>query len=375
MKKKFSIFLLLFILAISISPIIKKTEVYALDAKAYAVMSAEDKQLLNGSNEHTRLAMASTTKIVTAIVAIENTQDLNHMVAVDDRAVGIEGTSIYLQKGEKLPFNELLLGLILASGNDCAVAIACDVAGSPEAFVDMMNDFVINLGLKDTHFDNPHGLDSDTHYTSAYDLAYITSYALQNETFAELVKTKTAVISGNDQVEHRYLKHKNRLLFTDDNCIGVKTGFTDNAGRCLVHATKKDNMTIVSVVLNCGPMFETCDALDKQARNEYIYKEFVTPYSFVGNSIVENGNIDQMGLAVVEGYSAIIKKSDVDKYRVEYDIPSSLTAPIKKDDIVGSVKILFEDNVIKSLDVYAIEDCENIDLKYYLDSIIDGWRY
>ena len=281
MKKKFSIFLLLFILAISISPIIKKTEVYALDAKAYAVMSAEDKQLLNGSNEHTRLAMASTTKIVTAIVAIENTQDLNHMVAVDDRAVGIEGTSIYLQKGEKLPFNELLLGLILASGNDCAVAIACDVAGSPEAFVDMMNDFVINLGLKDTHFDNPHGLDSDTHYTSAYDLAYITSYALQNETFAELVKTKTAVISGNDQVEHRYLKHKNRLLFTDDNCIGVKTGFTDNAGRCLVHATKKDNMTIVSVVLNCGPMFETCDALDKQARNEYIYKDFVTPYSLL----------------------------------------------------------------------------------------------
>ena len=328
--------------------------------------------VLYSYNEHERLAMASTTKIATAIVAIENCTDLDAKFCVSDRAIGIEGTSIYLKKGECLSMRELLYGLILASGNDCAVAIA-EYFDSEENFVEMMNNFVTELGLSNTHFDNPHGLDSETHYTSAYDLATITAYALKNPTFREIVSTKKMVIEPTDIYQARYLKHKNKLLFTDENCIGVKTGFTDNAGRCLVNAHEENGMQIISVVLNCQTMFEECDVINKLALENYTMKEFIKPYNFVSKVDLQSSNKSEIGVITIEGYTRPIKKSEEDKYSVVYDIPKTLKAPIELNQVVGNVKVLFEDEVIFTSDLITIESADNNDLKYLMDNIIAEW--
>ena len=341
-------------------------------AKAMIVLEGYSGDVLYSYNSENRLAMASTTKIATAIVAIENCDDLDVKFAVSDKAIGIEGTSIYLKKGEKLSMRELLYGLILASGNDAAVAIA-EYFDGVDNFVDMMNDMVVRLGLSNTHFDNPHGLDSDTHYTTAYDLAAITAYALKNPTFKEIVSTKKMIIEPTEEYQARYLKNKNRLLFQDDNCIGVKTGFTDNAGRCLVNAHEENGMQIISVVLNCQPMFEECDRLTKLAIANYTMKEFVKPYNFVSKVDISSSNKTEVGVVTIEGFVKPILISEEDNYSVVYDIPRVIKAPIELNQVVGSVSVLYKDEVIYKSDLITIESADNNDLKYLMDNIIAEW--
>lgn len=380
-KKRFSIctisimILLLFFGSIfqNITAVKGNNDVLA-SAKAMAVVEANTNTVLYSHNKDMRLPMASLTKIITAIVVIENSDDLDELVDIADESVGIEGTSIYLTKGEEMTIRELLLGLMLASGNDSAMALAYHIAGSEESFVGLMNDFVQRIGAENTHVVNPHGLDADHHFTTAFDLAIITSYALKNDDFREIVSTKRATIRGNDKVEARYLKHKNKLLFSDENCIGVKTGFTDNAGRCLVHATKQDNgMEIVTVLLNCGPMFEEADRLNNLAVSNYDYVEFVKPYNFVGTVNINNGSSNTTNVATIKGFSTIIRKVDHEKYKVVYDIPESIEAPIKNGEKIGCVSVIFEENVIFEAELVSIDTVDNIDLKYMLDNILNKW--
>lgn len=343
-------------------------------ARAMVVLESNTNTVLYSHNKDEKLPMASLTKVITAIVAIENCNDINEMVEIHDDSVGIEGSSIYLTYGEKMPLKELLLGLILASGNDSAMAIAIHIAGSETAFVEIMNDFVNDIGAINTHLMNPHGLDADNHYTTAHDLALITSYALKNDSFREIVSTKKATISGNDKVEARYLKHKNKLIFSDNNCIGVKTGFTDNAGRCLIHATKQENgMELITVVLNCGPMFEEADRLNSLAVKNFDYIEFVKPYNFVGSIKINNGSSNTTNVATIQGFYAVINKSERDKYSVIYDIPEVIEAPIKNGDVVGSVVVKYCDDIIFSENLISIDSVDNIDLKYMLDNILNKW--
>ncbi len=341
-------------------------------ARAMVVIEGNTTTQLYGHNEQTKMPMASTTKITTAILAIESCDNLDEVITVSDKAVGIEGTSIYLNKGEQISIRELLYGLMLASGNDCSVALA-EHFGGTEQFVDKMNKFVQDIGATNTHYDNPHGLDSDTHYTTAYDLALITSYALKNPTFKEIASTKYHTIAATNNHDTRYLKHKNKLLFSYDDCVGVKTGFTDNAGRCLVNAFEREGMQVISVVLNCGPMFEECLRLTNQAFNEYEMHEFVAPYSFVSEVPVVNGDKGQIGVATIKGFKKPIKKTELDNYRVEYDLPESVTAPVEQNKPVGSVKVYYNDKVIFDEPLFATDASDNVDLKYLLDNIIDKW--
>ncbi len=342
-------------------------------SKAMAVMEASTQKLLYGSAENMKLPMASTTKITTCIVAIENAKDINEMVAIHPNAVGIEGTSIYLKKGEVMSLKDLLLGLMLASGNDASVAIAYHIGGTEKNFVKMMNDYALSVGAYNTHYDNPHGLDSDTHYTTARDLALITSKALENDIFREIASTKYATIKGNDEVANRYLKHKNKLLFEDESCIGVKTGFTDNAGRCLVSASKRDHMTIVSVVLNCGPMFDECRRLTNMAFNEYEYQEFVKPYTYMGELKINHGDCHSIGVSTIEGFSDVVKKNECQDYQVVVDLPSSMDAPIQNNQVVGVVKVLKGQEIVYEGDLVSIKECKNTDFRYTLDNVIEKW--
>jgi len=341
-------------------------------AKAMIVLEGNTLEVLYEFNSNKQLPMASTTKIATAIVAINNCEDLDKKFKVSENAIGIEGTSMYLKSGEEFSMRELLYGLMLASGNDCAVAIA-EYFGSEEIFVEMMNNYVKELGLVNTHFDNPHGLDSDTHYTSAYDLAVITANALKNDVFKDIVSTERMVIQPTEIYQARYLKNKNRLLFEDDHCIGVKTGFTDNAGRCLVNAHEENNMNIISVVLNCQPMFEECKRLTNLALDNYSMKEFIKPYNYVGNVQVNSSDKSEIGVITIEGYSKVILDSEEDLYEVRYNIPESIDAPINLNQNVGTVEVLYNDEIIYTSDLITIENAESNDYKYFIDNIIDRW--
>jgi len=240
---------------------------YLTSARAMVTLEATTGRVLYEHNADERLACASTTKILTAIAVIENVANLDEMVKIHDKAVGVEGTSVYLQKGESMSVRDLLLGLMLRSGNDCASALAFHVSGSVEKFADLMNDTAWKAGARNSSFKNPHGLDEEGHLTTARDLGLISAYAMRNEMFREIAKTKDARISGPDHP--RPIQNKNRLLRSNGDIVGIKTGFTSKAGRCFVGALNDDGMTVITVVLNCGPMFPESESLMERATEEF----------------------------------------------------------------------------------------------------------
>lgn len=196
----------------------------------------------------TRLPMASTTKIMTALVALEHASP-DTIVSVPKDAVGIEGSSLYLKAGEGFTLRDLLYGLMLRSANDAAVAIAHSIGGSLPRFVDMMNEKAKAMGLVNTHFENPHGLDADTHYTTARELALITAEALKNPLFRKITSTYKITITNKDG-DARLVVNHNKLLKQYEGCFGIKTGFTKKCGRCLVSAAERDGVTLVAVTIN-----------------------------------------------------------------------------------------------------------------------------
>ncbi len=231
-------------------------------AKAAVLLDLENGRLLYGQNADTRLAMASTTKIMTALVVAEQC-DLDRMVKVGAETTGVYGSSMYLKAGEELTIEQLLYGLLLQSGNDAASTLAVAVAGSERAFVSLMNEKAAALGLKDTHFANPHGLDAEGHYTTARELALMAAALLKHEKLAAIVASKTAKVGG------RTLSNHNRLLSMVDGADGVKTGFTDDAGRCLVSSATRDGQTLIAVTLNDGD-----DWRDHKTLLEYGFQTF-----------------------------------------------------------------------------------------------------
>ena len=232
-----------------------KTSNFTTTAKGCVVMEQSSGRILFQKDANLHLPMASTTKIITALTVLNNA-NLDDVVTIPSQACGIEGSSVYLRPGEKLTVKELLYGLMLRSGNDCAVALALHVGGSVGNFAQMMNNTAKNLGCFDSNFVNPHGLHDDNHYTSARDLATITCNALQNSDFAQIVAIKSFKIANDGYDYPRVLVNKNKLLSTFDDADGVKTGYTKKAGRCFVGSATRNGMQVVVVVLNCGPMFE-----------------------------------------------------------------------------------------------------------------------
>ena len=217
-----------------------------INSRAAIVYERSSGKILYGKEENEKRKMASTTKIMTAIVVLENT-NLDDIVTISSKAAGTGGSRLGLHKDDKISIQDLLYGLLLCSGNDAAVALAEHAGGNLPNFANMMNSKATSLGLSSTHFVTPHGLDDDNHYTTAYELALITNYALKNDVFANLVKTKTYTISINNHP--KTLSNTNELLGNLDGVYGVKTGFTNGANRCLVTAVKRDNMDIICIVL------------------------------------------------------------------------------------------------------------------------------
>lgn len=341
-----------------------------VNAKGVVVLEQSTNRILHCQNLNDKLPMASTTKIATCITVIENCSDLEKEITIDDRAVGIEGSSIYLEKGEKHKIIDLLYGLMLQSGNDCAVALAYHVGGNIENFCAMMNDLALKAGARNTNFSNPHGLPNDNHYTTAYDLALIASYAMQNDLFRQIVSSTKREIPWGDRDYNRIILNKNKILSTFDGGCGIKTGYTKKAGRCLVSAAQREGMTLICVVLNCPNMFEDSKHLLDQAFDKYsLYPLVDKNQSFITQ--VDNATISNIELKPEIERQVPLTESEYNGVTVEVKLPTKLTAPIKNKEILGKIDIFIEKRLIFSTNLCTIYEVKSPTL---IDRIINFWK-
>lgn len=307
-------------------------------------------------NATTRRGMASTTKIMTALIAIE-TGNLSRQITVPPEAVGIEGSSVYLKEGETLTLEDLLYALLLQSANDAAVAIACAVGGSTEEFCDLMNRKVTELGLSDTHFDNPHGLDSPDHYTTAADLARIAAYALEHPVFREIVSTKKRVIYLPMENASRVLVNHNKLLRLYDDSIGVKTGFTRRCGRCLVGAAERDGLSLITVTLDAPNDWNDHISLFDYGFSSMESRVLAEPYSFRYTMPVIGGDKPTVTIANTEQVRAVLPRTAVSPTPEVY-MQHLLTAPLRSGEVVGTVLYWVNGHVVASDSLVVTEPVE-----------------
>ena len=326
-------------------------------AKAMCVLEKNSGRVVACKNMNTQLAMASTTKIVTALTVIQNCDNLDAIIQVDDSAVGVEGSSIYLRKGELISVKDLLYGLMLRSGNDSAVALACYVGTTESGFAKLMNETAKKAGANNSNFVTPHGLDHKDHYTTAYDLAKITAYALNNPVFKEIVSCKQYTVPATNVSDKRYMSNKNRLLNSLNGCIGVKTGFTKKAGRCLVSATEREDETYVCVVLNCGPMFEESASMLNNAHALYENKKIVDKNREIYNEYIIDKNQGKLNLYAEEDFYYPIIQGEEDKLKLEYFVKLDNASV---GDIVGEIKVFFENDLLKTIKLVTINKIDKL---------------
>lgn len=339
-------------------------------------------RILWGKEENTPVPMASTTKIMTAIVMLEQigVDRLTEEVIVDKEAAGTVGSRLGLSTGDKITYNDLLYGLMLCSGNDAAVQIAINTAGSVENFADLMNKKAEQLGLENTHFVTPHGLDRDTHYTTAIELAIITDYALENPKIAEVVATKdyTVTINGCPKT----LSNTNELLGYLNGVVGVKTGYTSKAGRCLVTATNREGFEIITVVL--GADTKKIRTQDSVKLIEYAYKEYelVDVESLIETEYENWCNINERRITV---YKGVIKRPEIymeeGKYKLyplrkdeilelESEAKLKFEAPLPTNTEVGKIHVKVGDNVIDTISIKTVETVQKKSILNYFIEIM-----
>lgn len=275
----------------------------ALSAKSAVLMDAQTGRVLLEKNADERSLIASTTKIMTALVVCEQCNVLDR-VKIPREAVGIEGSSMYLKEGEILTVQELLYGLMLHSGNDAAVALAIYCGGTVEGFAELMNDKARLLGLTGTHFANPNGLDHPDHYSTARDLATLAAYAMENPIFAKTVSAKTITIGA------RYLKNHNKLLWMLEGADGVKTGFTKAAGRILVSSAQRDGRRLVAVTIHDPNDWQDHIAMMEEGFSSYSVQQILSAGEQIGTMKIAGGVEDEVPILTAEDFSYALAEEE-----------------------------------------------------------------
>ncbi len=358
-----------------------------INSRRFVVFDRVSKQVLYGKNENVKGAMASTTKIMTCIVVLEN-ENLDKEVTVSAKAAGTGGSRLGLKKNDKITVKDLLYGLMLKSGNDAAIALAEDVSGSVENFSELMNEKAKELNLNSTHFVTPHGLDNSEHYTTAVELAKIADYAMQNETFAKIVGTKMTTIKINNS--EKVISNTNELLGNLNGVIGIKTGFTNNAGRCLVTETKRGDMDIIAVVLGADTKkYRTKDSVNLI---EYTYSNYdlVDLNSKILEEFEKWKNINLKRIQVIKGKKEnvnirlgepqitkmAVKRDDIDKIKIEINCITTFEAPVSPNLRMGTLNVYINEKLIESLEIFTAEQVERKQWNdYFLDLIKNFMLY
>ena len=330
-------------------------------------------RVLYEKNADSRRPMASTTKIATAITVIDNVPDLEKTVVIPDCAVGVEGSSIYLSKGETASIRDLLYGLMLQSGNDCAVALAVTTAGSVEKFAALMNETARKCGANDTNFVTPHGLHDDNHYTTARDLAKISAYAMKNATFREIVSSKRHTMPWAGHDCDRVILNKNKILTTFDGGDGIKTGYTKKAGRCLVASATRDGMTIISVVLDCGPMFEECRNLMEKAFEEYSLVD-ITALAPDVKAEVRDGAKKTVTLRPMATSTYPLTKEETERLIFEEKGVKPMRGGVKRGTENGKICVTLEKRLLFESKLFTIEEVEPLPVRDILLEIAREWN-
>ena len=339
-------------------------------------------EILFEKDAYTQTAMASTTKIMTAIIVLENC-DLNEEVSISKKAANTGGSTLGISEGTKISMQALLYGLMLRSGNDCAVAIAEHIGGSVEGFAQIMNNKAKELNLKNTNFVTPHGLDSVEHYTTAYDLAILTNYALNNEKFKEIVGTKQITEQIGDYP--RSMINTNELLGVVNGVYGVKTGFTGNAGRCLVTACKRNDLDIIVVVL--GADTKKIRGLDSKNVIEYVFEnyEMVDTESIVKEAMddfekVKKINIlksnDKIKLELEERktYRYPVNKNEISNLKTAIYCVDVINSPVLKGAKIGNLQLKSNDKILYSIDIVLSNDINRMKWNDYLNEFLINFK-
>lgn len=321
-------------------------------AKAYILMEAGTGRVLLAENEQTPLPIASTTKILTALLTLEQPA-LDTMFRVDDTAIRVEGTSMGLRSGDEVSLRTLAYGMLLSSGNDAANAAAVRIDGSLEAFAARMNRRAAELGLKNSHFVTPSGLDAPEHYCSALDLALLTRAALKNPDFSEICASGKATVSFGNPAFSRTLYNHNRLLSSYPDCIGVKTGYTKKAGRCLVSAASRDGVTLICVTLAAADDWNLHRQLLDQGFTMAIPQPLPLPRDGLTAQVVGGREETVSVQASGQAYACV---ETPDSVEVRLCLERFYYAPVTKGQVMGEVQYLFGGEVIARLPLTAAGD-------------------
>ena len=352
-----------------------------INARAAIIYDRTTKEIIWGKNELQKRPMASTTKIMTAIVDLENS-NLSDVVTVSKKAAGTGGSRLKISTGDKITINDLLYGLMLRSGNDAAVALAQHVGGSVEGFATLMNKKAKELGLSDTNFVTPHGLDNENHYTTAYELALLTDYALDNKTFSKIVNTKSTTISINGNSRNIY--NTNELLGYMSGVNGVKTGFTNGAGRCLVTSCTRDNNQIITVVLGCDTKKQrTSDStklIEYAFKNytrinleEKIQEEFEKWKQINSKRIyIDKANQGEISLELEGVHKKIIpiKIGEEKNINIEINAIYNYEAPIEKGRKIGNIIVKKGEEIVETIDIICSKTVEKKNIYSYFAQLI-----
>ncbi|HEX9061872.1 MAG TPA: D-alanyl-D-alanine carboxypeptidase family protein [Clostridia bacterium] len=342
----------------------------SVSAGAAILMDMNSGRVMYDKNARSRRPMASTTKIMTAILAIEK-GNLNDVVTVSRRAASVGGSTIDLKAGQKISLRELLYGLMLNSGNDAAIAIAEHIGGSVDGFSQMMNQKASEIGAYDSNFKSPHGLDVEGHYSTAYDLALMARYALNNPVFSKIVSTKVTSIST------RGLANTNEMLSIYPGADGVKTGYTGQAGRCLVTSVTRNNWKLISVVLNCAS--REARAGSSKAILDYGYNNFkpvtlLKEGEYIKDIPVLRGKPGNVCLYAEEGISMPLREDEMSALKKIYDIPENVNAPVGGGMVIGTVRFVVGGKEIASSGVKTACAVKRKDVWDYLLEMIRSFH-
>lgn len=349
-----------------------------LNSRRYIIFDRLSKRALYGKDIDKETAMASTTKIMTAIIVLENCNNLKEEFTIPEKVSHVQGSTLGLKKDDKITINDLLYGLLLRSGNDCAVALSIAIAENTENFISLMNKKAKDLGLTKTHFVTPHGLDDPNHYTTPYELALITDYALKNEKFAKIVKTVNYTIQINNVPKE--LKNTNEVLCNNvEGVYGVKTGFTNNAGRCLVTSVKRNNLDFIIIVLAADSRkyrAEDTVKLINYAFKNYRYENLETEITEEFNNWqyinLERITVNkaQNKLRVVLGNYKIKSLATNKDITFETNAISYKEAPIQKNEKVGNIIVKNGEEIIETIDILAANNVERRSIKDYYKMLL-----
>jgi D-alanyl-D-alanine carboxypeptidase (penicillin-binding protein 5/6) len=348
-----------------------------IKARAAILMDAATGDVLYEKNSRERNSPASTTKIVTAILAIESGR-LDETVRVSLKAASTRGSSMHLYAGQILPLRELVAGLLLRSGNDAAVAIAEHLAGSNEAFVEQMNLRARDLGATASHFRNPHGLTAVGHYSSAYDLAVLARYALANPTFAALVGSKEISIDWQDRrgrEKELSLRNTNKLLWMLEEADGVKTGTTGEAGPCLVSSATRGSHKLIAVVLHDHSRWYDSMQLLKYGFATYDLYDYAGQGALIATIPVESGLEDAVDAVAAGPAALVVPAADYAQVTVETHLPKTIKAPVYQGQKIGEIVFFVGDKAVKTVDVVAGREVnERTPLKTFLHGLVRAFR-